>query len=78
VGAALLTTFAGGAITTVIHRALDANDWTYVPPPPPRPVPEPKCRRAALRRIDTTPPSLKTWPRHAAGAGRAVHPAADR
>jgi protein TonB len=77
VGAALLTTFAGGAITTVIHRALDANDWTYVPPPPPRPVPEPKVPPRAPH-IDTTPPHSKTWPRHAAGAGRAVHPAADR
>jgi hypothetical protein len=57
VGAALLTTFAGGAITTVIHRALDANDWTYVPPPPPRPVPEPKVPpRSAPAHIDTTPP----------------------
>lgn len=57
VGAALLTTFAGGAITTVIHRALDANDWTYVPPPPPRPVPEPKVPpRSAPTHIDTTPP----------------------
>ncbi|WP_179505281.1 MULTISPECIES: energy transducer TonB [unclassified Sphingomonas] len=36
VGAALLTTFAGGAIRAVIHDTLQANDWTYVPPPPPK------------------------------------------
>lgn len=56
VGAALLTTFAGGAITTAIHKALDAHDWTYVPPPP-RPVPEPKVPpRSAPNHVDTTAP----------------------
>jgi|GEM_PF-4666415 len=39
IGAALLTTFAGGEIRSVIHNALRANQWTYVPPPAPRPSP---------------------------------------
>lgn len=35
IGVALLSTFAGGAITTAIKHELDAHKWTYVPPPPP-------------------------------------------
>jgi protein TonB len=56
VGAALLTTFAGGAITTVIHRALDANDWTYVPPPPPGLCPNQSAAAQRASACRHTPP----------------------
>ncbi|WP_225205858.1 energy transducer TonB [Novosphingobium huizhouense] len=38
-GAALLSTFAGGIIGGTVHNALDANDWTWAPPPPAPPEP---------------------------------------
>jgi protein TonB len=39
VGLALLTTFAGGEIRAVLHKTLNARQWTYLPPPVPRPSP---------------------------------------
>ena len=38
VGLVVLSAFAGGTITEVIKKNLDANDWTYVPPPTPQPT----------------------------------------
>ncbi len=60
VGAALLTTFAGGAITAVIHHTLQGNNWTYVPPPPPKPAPTPERKPppTAPTHIDTTQPVI--------------------
>ena len=37
IAAALLSTFAGGAIGTVIHRTLQ-DHWIDIPPPPPKPT----------------------------------------
>ncbi len=60
VGAALLTTFAGGAITAVIQHTLQGNNWTYVPPPPPKPAPTPERKPppTAPTHIDTTQPVI--------------------
>lgn len=41
-GVALLSTFAGGAITEAIDNVIDANNWIDVPPPPPQPHPTTK------------------------------------
>jgi len=65
VGAALLTTFAGGAIRTVIHDTLQANDWTYVPPPPPKTPdrqPPPTTHRPVGNTLSTTKPLAPSNP----------------
>jgi len=44
IGAALLTTFAGGAIKEAVDNALTANNWIDVPPPPPQPTTAPSAK----------------------------------
>lgn len=55
-GAALLSTFAGGTIRTLLHHALPANDWTMVPPPP-RPLPQ-SPKAAPPSRSSVTAPDV--------------------
>lgn len=57
-GAALLSTFAGGIITQVFDHGLDANDWTWVPPPPkpPEPRPEPSTTPRVRSHSDIVAP----------------------
>ncbi|NML93176.1 energy transducer TonB [Novosphingobium olei] len=55
-GAALLSTFAGGIITRVIDRGLDNQNWIWMPPPPKPPKPEPSPRTAARAHTDSTAP----------------------
>lgn len=55
-GAALLATFAGGAITAVIKDTFIAQNWTYVPPPQPMPTASPSPHARHDDRIVTPPP----------------------
>jgi protein TonB len=59
IGIVLLSTFAGGAITTAIHNQLQAHKWTYVPPPPPR---HPANAMPATHRDSTVPAPRPTIP----------------
>lgn len=43
IGAALLATFAGGAIQEAVDKALNAQNWTYVPPPHVQPTAKPSA-----------------------------------
>lgn len=49
IGLAVVSAFAGGAITKAIKQKLDANNWAYMPPQP-RPDPAP---HSAKQRDDT-------------------------
>lgn len=66
VGAALLATFAGGAIRTVIHNTLQDNGWTYMPPPPPpkplEPATKPRQTQVAHESHVDAPDSPFTLP----------------
>lgn len=53
IGAALLSTFAGGVITRVVHDAINANDWTFVPPPPPTPTQSASPKAERTQESDT-------------------------
>jgi len=54
IAAALMTTFAGGIVTAVIHQQLDAMSWATVPPPPPQR--DPVTHPAAPTRDSVTAP----------------------
>ncbi|WP_333837347.1 energy transducer TonB [Novosphingobium sp.] len=54
-GAAVLSTFTGGAIGTAIRNTLVANDWTYVPPPPKAPLPKPPATTHPLDATHSAP-----------------------
>lgn len=55
IGAALLATFAGGAIQEAVDKALNAQNWTYVlPPPHDRPIIQPSSK-AVDRKIFVPP-----------------------
>jgi protein TonB len=79
VGAALLTTFAGGAIRTLVHETLQANDWTYVPPPPPQPPKMPKPPTTPSRvSTPATPLDVHSPANPLVPTGPLIDPATDR